>query len=327
MSVNRTQLVLGPGHLLWGGATTGSGDTIAWTPLHTLFCKKIDAKVVTKWNNIEPAGWGRIDRRKGDEMVTLHISSAGGLTAAVMALLWPYGATTMGTSIFGASDTPIGVATMAGQQLVLWCAAITKMPDIMLGANGMVYSDFEVTGIIRNSTDRANSKALYTLSAVAFSAQTENKPTIADFVTLPTVATWGTTAPEVIQAKSGWHISFEMPLSWQVSADYGTFDARFDKMEVRAKCLPIGFAESRWADLYIQGTGGAIGSSGRVQADLTLVQGTAAAGGITVVLKNASFDDANMQFGENMDRIQELAMIARRDISSGYGSLFTLAAT
>ncbi len=325
--INRTQLVLGAGHLLFGGATTGSGDSISWTPTNTLFCTKIDAKLVTKWNNISPSGWGRIDRRKGDEMVTLHCTSAGGFNAAVLALLWPFGSTAMGASIFGANDTPIGINSMAGQQLILWNAAVTKMPNLFLGADKVLYGDFEITGILRKSTERTDPMALYSLNTVAFSALTMPKPTISDFVTLPTVGTWGTGTPEIIQAKAGWSIDFEMPITWQVSADFGTFDARFETMEVKAKCQPIGYGESRWADLAIQGASGAIGSSGRVQADLALVQGTAAGGGMTITLKNASFDEEAMQFVNNLDRIQELAMIARRDISTGYGALFTIAMT
>jgi hypothetical protein len=326
--INRTQLVLGPGHLLFGGAPTGSGDSIAWTPTNTLFCKKATAQIKTTWREIAPGGYGRIDRRKGDEVVTLHCSSEGGFNSAVMALLWPYGGTAIGTSIFGSADVPIGFNSLAGQQLVLWNAAITKMPNITLGASKPIYGDFEITGVIRQSLPRTDTMALYTISAVTFSALTMNKPTLADFLTLPTVATWSIGSPEVITpARGGWEITFSEAFDWQTSDDFGTYDARFRSLEVRAKCIPINYSESRWADLKAQGTGNDIGTSARIQADLTLVCGGAGAGGPTLVLKNASFDEAPMQWEDNKDRIESLTMIARRDISSGYGNLFTIAMT
>ena len=325
--INRTQLVLGPGHLLFGGATAGSGDAITWTPTNTLFCKKIDAKVVTKWENIEPAGYGRRSRRKVDETVVIKVTSAGGFNAAVMALLWPYGATAMGTSIFGATDTPIGINSMAGKQLIFWNAAVTKMPSLYLGADKMLYGDFEITAIIRQGLARSDAMALYSAADVAFSTLTMPKPTVADFIRLPTVATWAISSPETIQAQKGWQIDFPMELDWRVSADHGTFDARYQTGEVTAKCMPMNYGESRLADLKAQGTGADVGLDSRVQADLTLVQGEHSGGGLTLVLKNAAIDDVPMQYGDNLDRVPELTMLATRDFSTGYGALFTLALT
>ena len=325
--IDRTQLVLGPGHLLFGGAVTGTGDSVAWTPTNTLFCKKLDAKVVTKWENVEPAGYGRRSRRKVDETVTIKVTSAGGFNAAVMAFLWPYGATAMGASIFGSSDTPIGINSMAGQQLIFWNAAITKMPSLYLGADKMLYGDFEITAIIRKSLARSDVEAIFSQASVAFSALTMPKPVLADFVRLPTVATWGTGTPEVIQAQKGWQIDFPMQLDWRMCADHGTFDARYQTGEVTAKCLPMNYGESRLADLKVQGTGADVGLDSRVQADLTLVQGAAAGGGLTLVLKNAAIDDVAMQYGDNLDRVPELVMLATRDFSTGYGNLFTLVMT
>lgn len=305
--IDRSSLVLGPGHFLFGSGLTSK-----------LYCSNIKVQIKTEWNEIRPGGFGRIDRRKKDETIVITCSPIGELTSAIAALLWPYGSTAMGASIFGATDTAMGIQTMGGQKFSFSSCAITKMPQLRLGAGIMPYGDFEVTAILAKSTDRTAAAALYALSAAAWSGQ----PTAANVITLPVTATWALGSPETIVAKSGWTVDFEMQLDPQVSADFGTFDIRFRALEVRARATPIGYSETRLAELKIQDTGGAIGSSARSAADLTLAQATP---GITVVVQNACFDDLPMQFGDNLDRFGEVVWLATRDISAGYGALFSVA--
>lgn len=307
MSIDRTTINLGPGHFLFGASLAS-----------TMYCTNIALKINTKWLEIRPGGFGRIDRRKVDETFTLTLTPIGELNSAIAAMLWPYGSTAMGASIFGATDTAFGIQTLSGQKFSFTCGAITKMPKLMLGAGLKPYDQFELTCIIGNSLDRTNAAALYTLAANAWSGH----PTSANVVTLPVAATWALGSPETIVAKNGWEIDFDLQLDWQTSADVGTFDARFRTCEARAKCLPIGYSEARLAELKIQNTGGAIGTSSRVTADLTLAQPS---GGITVVLKNALFDDMAMQFADNADRFGDVIWLANRALSAGYGALFTVA--
>lgn len=307
--INRTTLTLGPGHLLFGGSLASK-----------LYCSNIAVTVNTTWANIMPGGFGRIDRRKVDETITIKCTPIGELSAAIVALLWPYGSTAVGDSLFGATDTAMGIQTLGGQKFTFHCCAITKMPPLRVGAGLVPYGDFEITAILKLSTDRTNATALYTLAAASWAGQ----PTASNVVMLPAAATWALGAPETIVPKAGWEVDFEMQADPQVSADFGTFDMRFRHIEARAKCLPIGYSEARLAELKLQDTGNGIGSSTRVQADLTIAQANP---GLTVVLKNASFDAMPMQFGDNLDRMGEVAWIARRDIASGYGALFSVGVT
>lgn len=307
--INRTTLSLGPGHLLFGGSLASK-----------LYCKNIKIVLNTKWLEIAPGGFGRIDRRKIDETIQIQCEGIGEFDAGIAALLWPYGSTAIGDSIFGATDTAIGVHTLAGQKFTIHCCAITKMPPIFIGAGAPIFGSFEITGILKQSTARSNAAALYTLAAVAWAGA----PTGSNVKMLPAAASWALNSPETIVAKNGWTIDFEFGLDWQVSSDFGTFDARFRSLEVRAKCLPIGYSEARWAELKIQDTGNDIGSGARVGADLTITQANP---GATVVLKNARFDTMAMQFGDNMDRMGEVVWLATRDISAGYGALFSIGVT
>jgi hypothetical protein len=182
------------------------------------------------------------------------------------------------------------------------------------------YGDFEITAILKLSTARDAAASLYALAGAAWAGV----PTPANVVMLPTTATWALTAPETIVPKNGWEIDFDMQVDPQVSADFGTFDMRFRTIEARAKCLPIGYSEARLAELKMQDTGGGIGTSSRIQKDLTIAQANP---GLTVVLKNASFDAMPMQFGDNLDRMGDVVWIARREIATAYGAHFSVGIT
>ena len=308
--INRTTLTLGPGHLLYGNGLANK-----------LYCKSIKVSLKTKWLDIAPGGFGRIDRRKIDETISIQCDGIGEFDANIAALLWPYGSTAMGDSIFGATDTAMGVHTLGGQKFTFECCAVTKMPPIFIGAGAPIFGSFEITGILKLSTARSNAASLYALAAAAWAGT----PTAGNVKMLPAAASWALTpTAETIVPKAGWTIDFDLGLDWQVSSDFGTFDARFRSLEARAKCLPIGYSEARWAELEIQDTGNDIGSGARAGADLTITQPNP---GATVVLKNARFDTMAMQFGDNLDRMGEVVWLATRDLSAGYGALFSIGVT
>lgn len=310
MTITRASRNLGPGHLLFG-ATLAS----------KLFCKSIKAEIVTTFNDNLPGGFGRVGRSKTDELIRVSFTPTGEFSSDIAALLWPYGATAIGASIFGATDTAVAIQTLAGRRWTLHAAAVTKMPNIHLGGGQEMYGEFEITGIVKNNTARSAANAVMTEAAQAWSGV----PTPASRVILPlTSASWALGSPESINAKNGWQIEFALELAWQVGADTGTFDALFMGVDVKAKCLPLNYADARIADLKIDGTGNDIGSNARSEADLTLIQPNP---GATLVLKNASLDSLNPAFADGQDRFPEVVWRARRDVSASYGAIFTFAQT
>jgi hypothetical protein len=184
-----------------------------------------------------------------------------------------------------------------------------------------MYGDFEITGVVKNSTARSAANSLYTLATQAWTGV----PAAASRVILPlTSASWAVTAAESINAKNGWAIDFKLDLAWQTAADVGTYDALFNDLEVTAKCLPLNYADARFDELKIQGTGNDLGSNARAEADLTLIQPNP---GATFVGKNASFEQLDPAFADNQDRFPEVVWKLRRDTSTAYGVLFSFAQT
>jgi hypothetical protein len=308
-TIDRTTLVTGPGHFLYGASLAS-----------TLYAESIKAELVTERFPVAPAGFGTIDWRKKDENIKLSVKPIGEFNAALATLLWPYGATAVGASIYGATDVAMGVQSMAGQKLSAVCAAITKMPKLTIGAERFLVGDFEVTGILGKGLARTSAAALYALASTAWSGQ----PTVANFISLPAQATWALGTPETIVAKDGWEIDFNLSLDWQKNPNVGTFDALFKDLEVTASCTPMAYSESKWASLLVQSTGAAIGATSRTQADLTIAQDNP---GATVVLKNAWLESVPLQYGVNQDRVGKVVWKARRSISSGYGAIFTIGVT
>ena len=308
-TIDRTTLVTGPGHFLYGTSLANK-----------LFCETIKADLITERFPVAVAGFGTLDERKKDETIKLAVKPVGEFNAALAALLWPFGSTAIGASIFGAADVAMGVQSMAGQKLSTVCSAITKMPKIVIGADKFMVGDFEVTGILGKGLARTNAAALYVLAANVWAGQ----PTIANFISLPAAATWALGSPETIVAKDGWEIDFQLSLDWQKSPDVGTWDAILKDLVVTASCMPMGYTEAKWANLLVQGSGGGIGSSARTQADLTIAQDNP---GATIVLKNAWIETLPLQYGVNTDRVGKVVWKARRDITSGYGALFSIGVT
>jgi len=308
-TIDRTTLVVGPGHFLYGTSLAS-----------LLFCDTLKADLVTERFPVAVSGFGTIDERKKDEHIEISAKPVGEFNAALATLLWPYGSTPIGTSIFGASDVAMGLQSMAGQKLALTAAAIETMPKIMFGADRFFVGDFKVRGILGKGLARTNAAALYTLSSVAWSGQ----PSVANFISLPAKAIWALGSPETIVAKDGWEIDFKLSLDWQKNPDVGTFDALLKDLEVTASCMPMGYSESKWANLLVQGSGGGIGAPSRTQADLTIAQDNP---GATVVLKNAWIETLPLQYGANVDRVGKVVWKARRDISTGFGALFSIGVT
>jgi hypothetical protein len=211
------------------------------------------------------------------------------------------------------------IHTLAGKKLTLTAAAVTKMPSLTFGAGGFLYGDFEITAVVGKGKARTEAGALYTLASTAWSGA----PTPANFLNLPSAATWALGSPETIKPVNLWTVDFELQLSPRASSDLGTFGMHFKGLEVRAKCMPIGYDETKWASLLVQGTGAAIGAE-RTGYDLTIAQDNP---GLTLVLENAMLDKVPLQFDDEADRVGECEWLAHRDISSGYGALFTLGVT
>ena len=72
-----------------------------------------------------------------------------------LAVLFPYAATVPGTSIFTGSDVPLTIESLTSDKdkVVVKAAAVTKCPDIILGAKETLFGEVEFTGVPADDTE------------------------------------------------------------------------------------------------------------------------------------------------------------------------------
>jgi hypothetical protein len=277
----------------------------------------IQAVVETTWIDDAVDGYGVIDKTKGDEIVRVNFTPSGEILAALLADMYPYGATAIDASLCGAADTACEIHSFAGQKLTLHNACVTQMPNLTLGAQETPFGQMQITGLIKNSTARSAAAAVYTLASATFAGTYDRTKKIKASYT----GTWNSVT---ITPAEAWQVEFDLTLNPVRTDDLGTIDFSLGGLEVRAKCRPANLSEAQWAYLRMQNdASAAIGSSGRIGQDLTIAGDIA--GAISVVLKDAVFAEGPLAWGENELRSGEIGFVAVRPLP--YAALFTIAAT
>jgi len=307
-SIDRTTVVRGAG-------TVKLGDV-------QMFDKaNIAAVVESEFVDDKVSGYGNIDKTLGDQLVRVSWTPSGQITPAILAALYPYGATAIDASLFGATDTAAEIHSMLGKKLTLHNSALTRMPSLNLGAQETPFGEAELTALVKNITARTAAASFYTLADVAWSGTFDKTKKIKASYT----GTWdpdGT--PVTIIAANGWQVDFDLNLAAQKMDDVGTYDMTFMGLTVRAKCRPVNLSEAIWDYMRMQNSASAaIGSSQRQGYDLDI--NADIAGAIDLTLKDAMFAEAPLSWGEDELRAGEIGFEASRDLTAGFGNMFEIA--
>jgi len=240
---------------------------------------------------------------------------------AVQAVALPYGASAIGSSIFG-SDKALTINTLAGTQIVFNAAAVTKLPDIYLSSAKTMLGSMEWTCIGTDNTDWAAANQLYTVSSVAFSDTSFTEPGI---ITDQWNGVWGSSAPwNAISTKDGFVISFDLGLEPVETDAEGLVDMTLTKLVATAKFMPVGVTETQLlGGLLLQGTGAQRGRSLNATANNLVITGVNSTKVITI--GGANFVTADMGFGKGTLRAGEVALRSTRTFTAGApASFFTV---
>lgn len=263
------------------------------------------------------SGYGLIDKTKADELVRVTFTPSGEITAALLSALYPYASTAIDASLAGAVDVVAEVHSFAGEKLSLANAFMTRMPSLRLGAQETPFGEAEITACVKNATARTVADSLYTLSTAAWSGTYDKTKKIKGSYT----GVWNSIT--IIPAES-WNIEFDLQIEPRRNDDHGTVDFGLTGLTVRATCMPTTQGESIIDQLRAQGSAAAaIGTSARQGFDLGITCDIA--GGIDLTLNDAMFLDAPLQYAEQTHRNGEVTFEASRDLSAGYGAIFSIA--
>jgi hypothetical protein len=256
--------------------------------------------------------FGKVDEREDSFLYKVSFTPAGIASAAYFLALYPeaYRNPSIGSTIFGSSDTALVIWTIAGQKLTLNRAALTKMPDLSFAANKPLYGECEFTAIGTSDEGWDTAGHFAAVAADAFD-DTSFDPT--QLMTLVYSASYGSTAPwDAIKTEAGFVFSFDLAFKEVPSDDRGIADMTHAGLSVSAKCIPHGVTEADLiAIMGVQGTGAGRGRSiFRDPEDLMLVAGELEP---FITLNNAAVKVAPQQFGVESNRAGEIEFVATRN--------------
>lgn len=307
MATDRTTLIRGPGAVQYGT-----------TVLHDANGIQADIQVAT--NPVATSLYGEIDQWINNRFGTISFTPAGEVTTAILAALYPHQTLSIGDSIFGDTDTALIVHSKAGTKVTYHCAALTQPPQLRLSATQVAFGGAaQFRAILAKNKDPADSGALYTVAAAAYSAATY--PFAAD--TLVRGAYSGDWDGTTIIPRAGWTIDVQLNTEPITTDHDGEIDIILTGITVTARCEPQNLTEATLATLIPYTA--AQGSSIRAGKALTI---TAGAGTITATLTDARPIVGPLQWGTTTLRAGELAFIAQRSLTGATpGDLYSIALT
>lgn len=307
MPIDRSTILRGPAIVTYNGATFYSkGDITVELGLETFV--------------IDTSAFGKVDERVQDRIARVRFTPDGQFES--LGVLWPYGATSIGSSIFGASDTPLVIQTISdGKAITFSAAALTKMPDLELGATKTMLGEIEFTCLGANNEAWTVADNLLAIASNAFA---DTSFSVAAILTQAYTGVWGASAPwNSISTSDGWRVAFNLGLTPVTTDADGVVDMTLESLEVTATCVPLGITEAQLAAaLKLQGSGATRGRSLASGASDLVLTGT----GAVITVKGAQLKSGPMQFGRGALRVGELGWIATKTFSGGSPlPLFTVA--
>jgi hypothetical protein len=252
----------------------------------------------------------RADERITGVPVTIEFTPIGVITAGIITALWGNLSSAIGTELFGTSDTACIITPLTGlEQITFHCAAITKMPDIIISATKTSIGSMVITCILKNATEWTDAAARLTVAASV------SAPSSAlDMTTIPTNAAriqWGEDSPwTTLQSREGVTVSFNMATDNDITDEFGLVGMALAGIDASAKFSPMGCNVTQaLTKLALQGTGVARGTSLAGRAEELTVQ-SALAGGLEVVIPTAALKNMPLLYGRTSPRFSDFELVS-----------------
>lgn len=297
---DRTTIVRGPCKIAYDTQTFYSKGGVVLTMTNSTFDKETDA-------------YGMVGKSKTDLQIVVEFEPVGEIEA--LAVLFPYGNTAMGSSIYGSTDKAL-VITATDATYTINNAAITQMPSIRCTANNTAFGSVQFTGLLDKGGDPVNLSDYYAVGAGGSIGTAFTPGTI---ITAPYRATLGSVGPFFSEA--GFEIAFELGLNPVVVDGIGTVDMSLQNLGATITCIPTGLAENSF-DGFFNGL-----DAGEDLANSSLDISTATVGGLNFDCAAVQLIDFQKRFSPTDNRLGQLTLAARRTFSTGNPvALFTVAA-
>jgi len=303
--INRTTIITGPALVTFAGSTFWSkGDIIV--------------KPVFGKQDIVTSRFGKVDSRYTAKQFDITFEPDGRFTSTLAGILWPYGSTSVGASIYGGSDRALVVHGRDGVKITFHNAALTEMPALRLGVAQTIQGNVKFSALLKNSTDPTDAAAYYTIASQAYPGDTGWAAS--DILTVAYTNAWGETSPwDDFLTEGGWEIGFALQLAPQSVDGLGVVDMTLQNLDVTARCIPVG---PTLADVMGKmGHTAALGSSVQDDADTLEITGA----GVEVTLTQAAITDTDGGWGQVRKRLGQTTWTAHRTFTDGAANpLYTI---
>lgn len=296
---DRATIVRGPCKITYNSETFYSKGGVSMTMTTSTFDKETDA-------------YGIVNKSKNDFQVVVEFEPVGEIEA--LGVLFPYGNTTIGSSIYGATDKSL-VITSVDATYTINNAAVTQMPSIRCTANNTAFGSVQFTGIVKKGGN-PNLLADYYASAAGATIGATFDPS--KLVTAPYQATLGAITPFFSEA--GFEISFDLGTNPVTVDGMGTVDMSIQNLGVNITCIPTGVG----ADVFDTYFGSL--DAGEDLATATLDISTSTVGGLNFDCLAVQVIDVQKRFSPTDNRLGQLTLAAKRTFTAGVpAALFTVA--
>ena len=221
-------------------------------------------------------------------------------------------ATSIGTSIFGATDSPLIIQTRAGETITYANGGITKMPNIHLGVGKPFFAGTMTAACIGKLTTAPDNTAYFNaVTATAFSDATFATSTIKEGLYS---AAFGSTYP-TLYSEDGFEVTVGLKTKEQLVNGFGVQDITLEDVSVECSFKPVNLTEAGfYAIAGVQDTtailpGAEIGTSGQN----LIITGTPA----VVTLTQAGITDVEKQYDAVIKRGGPLKFKAAKTFTTG----------
>jgi hypothetical protein len=297
---DRTTIVRGPCKVTYDSQTFYSKAGVVLTTTNSTFDKETDA-------------YGIVSKSKTDFTIVVEFEPVGEIEA--LAVLFPHGNTSMGASIYGATDKNLVIVSVDKTYTIL-NAQITQMPTISCSATKTAFGSVQFTGLLKIGGDPQNIEDYYTTTTGA-SIGTGFNPSL--IYTAPYTATLGALDP--FMSAEGFEISFDLSLNPVMVDGIGTVDMSMGNLGCNITCIPTGIDQLDF-DTFFDNL-----SAGEDLAVSALEIKTTTVGGLDFDAAAVQVTELQRNFSAADNVLGTLTMSAKRTFSAGAPvALFTVAA-
>jgi len=292
----RQNIYRGPGRLTLGSTVIDTKDGIALTQ---------DGATDDITSDLS----GFLGNIRTEFALNVAATPYGRITKTLLDELYPAWMRTpvIGSSVYGASDTPCVIQSRAGMKLTLFCAAVTAPPPLVLSTVQTAFGQMQIAAILANGKLPGEADALVKVEAAAWSGdvQQERPQTGGQYTaTLGNAITFGDTL-------NGFNVEFAPTMEPVQSDNGGTIDYTFGGIRPAARFQPLDKSE---ADIIgLLGLNKPRGSFTGSGLDLVIAGTT----GLTLTLRNVDVVQGPLNWGVTALRAGDLLVQASPDPVTG----------